>query len=599
MAFDNTRIEQTGNIAVKSRLLQVENIKSEIYENDKTTAIDGYIEVYPPGAENKKPYLGRISLQVKASVRDGSSYRHSKSDVECYLSEGGVLFFSCEITEDYQDKNIYYDCLLPVDLREMLQTMEKKGTLSISRSLELLPNDPVELRKIIEEFLTHKLKQAAFVLEKPSDLVELTAAGLEIENLSVSKVPWRKSADQTLGDFLNGGYLYATMQDGRKTAAIFESLASFSLSRTEHVSSGDFISKMPVSTTITADFCTLNIGKLSITLPNKGSNGPQRIRFDCAGSFRERALSGRLILALIETGAMICGGRTFSFGGFESKSSEVDRLAKITSHAERISRTLDALHVEQDWDPSALSAKELSDLNFLALAILDGKPFSISTAGNCVRESGLIDVNIQGSTIRLLAVKESGGHYRAYDLFSDSFPFIFCFSKKESGEGAIEIPPLLCFSVEDYARIVNFDAASFEKKLAGINPADMLDEAIAKGVINMLKAYDTGTQAGEKLLSVAILAAKAALDFNDKPDNRINYWQAVARKRKLTESEKDELAELGERFRDNAAVSAACDVLIGEQRHAKLALKRMDPELRSTFKSWPIARFLEGSVDKL
>ena len=52
----------------------------------------------------------------------------------------------------------------------------------------------MDLSEIIEEFLTHKLKQAAFVLEKPSDLVELTAAGLEIESLSMSKVPWRKSA---------------------------------------------------------------------------------------------------------------------------------------------------------------------------------------------------------------------------------------------------------------------------------------------------------------------------------------------------------------------------------------------------------------------
>ena len=53
MNFDSTRIEQVGNNAVRDKLTQVEDIKYEVYENDKTTAIDGYIEVYPAGAKKK------------------------------------------------------------------------------------------------------------------------------------------------------------------------------------------------------------------------------------------------------------------------------------------------------------------------------------------------------------------------------------------------------------------------------------------------------------------------------------------------------------------------------------------------------------------
>lgn len=600
MNFDSTRIEQVGNNAVRDKLTQVEDIKYEVYENDKTTAIDGYIEVYPAGAKKKKPYLGRISLQVKASaVSKGSSYRHSRKDIECYLSEGGILFFFCEVSEDYREKNLYYDCLLPVDLREMLRVMKEKGTDSISRHLRLLPDDPIELRRIIEEFLENKFAQAPFVLKGPGDLLKLTAAGLKIKSLKMPKVPRRGNAGLTFDDFSNGGYLYATMQDGRKAVAIFESLASLSISRTEHVTSGDFASEMPVSTTMTAEFNTLNIGKVSISFAVKESDGQRLIRFDYTGGFRERVLSGRFVLALIRTGTMKVGNRAFSFGSFEFEPSDVDRIAKITDHAERISRILDVLHVEQDWDPSTLSDKELSDLSSLALALLDGEPVSLSTVGDSMLEAGLVDVNIQGATIRLLAIKESRGRYRLYDLFSDSVPFMFCFSKKETGEGAIEMPPLLLFSVEDYMSIVNFDARSFEKKLAGIHPTEQFDEAMAGGIVSMLQAYDAGARAGQKLLSVAILAAKAALEFNDSADNRINYWQAVARERKLTESEKDELAELGERFRDDAAVSAACSALIGERRNARLALNRMDPKSRSLFESWPIARFLKCPDEEL
>lgn len=592
--FDTERIESVGTHAVKGRLLQVEDIKREVYENDKTTAIDGYIEVYPPGAKKRKPYLGRIPLQVKASVVcDGSSYRHSKEDVECYLNEGGVLFFFCEVSEDYQAKNLYYDCLLPIDLREMLRTMAEEGTRSISRHLRLLPSDPIELRRIIEEFLKNKLVQAAFVLKGPGNLLELTAAGLGIERISMPKVPRRGNAGLTFDDFSNGGYLYATMEDGSEAAAVYESLVSFTFSRTERVSSGDFVSPMPVSTTMKATRRTLNIGNISIDFPLGESDGPRSVCFDGSGSFRERALSGKFMLSLIETGTMLCGDRAFSLGGLSFESSEIDNLTRVTNHAERISKVLDILHVEQDWDPSSLSPKELFDLDTLALAMLDGETVSISAAKGYSGESGLIDVNVQGSTIRLIAVKESKARYRLYDLFSDSVPFMFCFSEKESGEGAIEVPPLLFFSAEDYARIVNFDAESFKRRLDGIKPTGRFDEAISGAILGMLEAYDAGAQAEEKLLSVAIIAAKAALDFRDNPINKINYMQAVARGRDLTEKEKDELAELGEGFRDDFAISAACSILIGEERRARLALKRLSSEERAEFESWPIARFFE------
>ncbi len=183
-------------------------------------------------------------------------------------SEGGILFFFCEVSEDYREKNLYYDCLLPVDLREMLRAMKEKGTDSISRPLRLLPDDSIELRRIIEEFLENKFAQAPFVLKGPGDLLKLTAAGLKIKSLKMPKVPRRGNAGLTFGDFSNGGYLYATMQDGRKAVAIFESLASLSISRTEHVTSGDFASEMPVST-MTAEFNTLNIGKVSISFAVK------------------------------------------------------------------------------------------------------------------------------------------------------------------------------------------------------------------------------------------------------------------------------------------------------------------------------------------
>lgn len=114
----------------------------------------------------------------------------------------------------------------------------------------------------------------------------------------------------------------------------------------------------------------------------------------------------------------------------------------------------------------------------------------------------------------------------------------------------------------------------------------------SRTILNMLMAFDAGAKAPDELLLIATHAAKAALDFNDNPINQLNYWQAVARKRSLSEGEKDMLAELEEDCHDNHAISAACSSLIGDERRARIAMRQMSPEHRSEFNSQPIARFL-------
>lgn len=114
----------------------------------------------------------------------------------------------------------------------------------------------------------------------------------------------------------------------------------------------------------------------------------------------------------------------------------------------------------------------------------------------------------------------------------------------------------------------------------------------SRTILNMLMAFDTGAKAPDELLLIATHAAKAPLDFNNNPINQLNYWQAVARKRSLTEDEKDMLAELEEGCHDNHAISAACSSLIGDERRARIAMRQMSPGRRSEFNSQPIVRFL-------
>ena len=126
----------------------------------------------------------------------------------------------------------------------------------------------------VERVLRHLFHEPTRVsAARGSEIIPILVDCQKNQKSKDAKSAQTRNAGLTFDDFSNGGYLYATMQDGRKAVAIFESLASLSISRTEHVTSGDFASEMPVSTTMTAEFNTLNIGKVSISLPSKSLMG--------------------------------------------------------------------------------------------------------------------------------------------------------------------------------------------------------------------------------------------------------------------------------------------------------------------------------------
>src|SRR5699024_5688435 len=159
--------------ALKREMYHNPLLKSyDINENDKTPSWDGEIFVYHQLGKNKSyrksDIEGRVPIQVKGrevkSMRkDSIKHLFYRDDLNNYYKDGGVIFFVVEFTAPLNTE-IYYISLLPFDLKQILNDMKPKK--SISYELAPLPNEKQSLTTLCKMFLINRRKQPYDIIDK-------------------------------------------------------------------------------------------------------------------------------------------------------------------------------------------------------------------------------------------------------------------------------------------------------------------------------------------------------------------------------------------------------------------------------------------------
>src|SRR5699024_8930725 len=72
-----------------------------------------------------------------------------------YLTDGGAIYFV--VFMDRKDEKIYYNSLLPLDLKRLIKRYEKQETFEID--FQLLPTDDTELADIFVNFFENRKKK--------------------------------------------------------------------------------------------------------------------------------------------------------------------------------------------------------------------------------------------------------------------------------------------------------------------------------------------------------------------------------------------------------------------------------------------------------
>ena len=105
--------------------------------------------------DKRKESIKKVPVQVKGKQSDDFSldtikYPVTVVDLENYLIDGGVVFFVVYISKDGRDTKIYYSCLLPVKIRNILDRNIKKNKKLRIEFNETVINPPAELGRLTD-----------------------------------------------------------------------------------------------------------------------------------------------------------------------------------------------------------------------------------------------------------------------------------------------------------------------------------------------------------------------------------------------------------------------------------------------------------------
>lgn len=133
----NMDLETIATSSVKSSISVTDELSPFINERDKEPSWDGNIYIYA-NSDKRKEGIKKVPVQVKGKQSDDFSsetvkYLVTVVDLENYLNDGGVVFFVVYISRDGRKTKIYYSCLLPVKIRNILSSnIKKKKRLALN-----------------------------------------------------------------------------------------------------------------------------------------------------------------------------------------------------------------------------------------------------------------------------------------------------------------------------------------------------------------------------------------------------------------------------------------------------------------------------------
>ena len=181
-------IEKLATSAVEESISKTDVLDPFVNDGDKEPSWDGNVYIYTDKRKTKKG-IKKVPVQVKGELRKKlppkkpPKYPVSLIDLENWLNDGGVLLFVVLISEDGDEKHIYYNSLLPVKIRNLIKFSRGKRKKSIP--LTKFPDDNMQKVSVFLNFYDHMQKQTSYAQATLDSLDELEKKGI-LENVSFS-----------------------------------------------------------------------------------------------------------------------------------------------------------------------------------------------------------------------------------------------------------------------------------------------------------------------------------------------------------------------------------------------------------------------------
>lgn len=585
-------IETLATSAVKDSIAKTDLLSPYINEKDKEPSWDGNIYLYKSADKSKSNLKGRVPVQIKGCSTVDLAHDRIKFSVDCkdlenYLQDGGVIYFVVGVSEDGEQKKIYYAPLLPVNLQEILEDCKESKTLEFSE----FPTDNKEKINLFFGFFDDKQKQASFVNSPILSLEDYEKNIKEITFSQYTSHPERINPVKVFFDPRINWYV------NLKDISIPHPIRRFP---------GDLYLSQQISSEITVgsrlfykhyerihskEDTTISIGKsVKIVIPDKS---PQKmtIRLLSTSILEDACMDLDFFLSALSSQQFEIGKDVFPLVLTDKQLTNLD----IEANKERLFRLgrlydlFKMLGLNTGIDLAKLSEDHWNHIIILLKALVDEEIVT-----NLKEDLPYLNIPDIGEEKVLLCFHKTDTP-DAY-LITDFFKTPLRLEVELDGE-RLPVPQYSLLTSENYLELANLNCSKLLPAFLEIEGNRALYERANQTLLNLLEAYDRSGYTRTDILNAAkefanwLHGLSEDISLLPREITELNLLQVYKRERALSEKEKETLWQMIETPDQRQDIRVGACLLLENQEAAKRYFVGLTPDEQENFKKYPIYRF--------
>lgn len=591
--MDSKRIESFAVTAVEECVLNAGNFNPVFNKNDTLPSWDGDIYVYKGQDLSKKELIEVIPVQIKGTTqnkrKDGKfNYSVEVADLKNYLSckSGSVLYFVVYIEEGNAgiQKTIYYNKLLPYDLKRILSLCDNQNTITLE--FERFPENREEIACLLHDVARDIKKQRACI-----DAREITLEDLKSEKgiplLTISRTVTNAKTMQAPVSLLGyDGYFYAKRQDNLQQPVIHGRIGGIGVTMKQLISVDGVTYYDTCERFEYTDKQVLKIGNAIEFVFPKNDKSKMSLKVNLSWKLSEDIRDVSFLLALFEHKQLKLDDVVVPLDLQASSNCkfDVEMFHQHLDTCQKIQRLMIALDVTRDLDFDELREEQYEGLSRLYGFIIEGNKARIEFQS----DYGIIEPVIGNLKILLFTISNKQNEH-CYEI--RSFSDIRNIVMTEDGH---QTTPFVGLSVEQIMHVDNLNYENFFQQLKTIPLSKSHVKEVTHLFYKLLLAYDKGGDKRSDILKHAIDLAEWLEKYDTYSDQiykDLNKLEAIKRSRLLNEQENEELFSITENAELPPLYRSLAYVLLGEQKSAERLFKQVPVNIQDAVRAYPIFRF--------
>lgn len=570
----NNKTEQIAVGRVKDAILQSNILEAFIDDNDKTPSWDGNILVYKSNDTKKSNIKGKIPVQVKGTVvekfsSETISFPFNISDLNNFLTDGGVLFFVVQIIGVY-DIKIYYTSLLPIDIDELLEKV-KTNQKSVSATLKVLNiSSSSHLESICHSFLHNKeLQYSTHNYTK------------DIE--SFNKISFSVFPDGTsFNDYMFNNEIYLYGHENSNTLPI--PVSKMAVETISHKMKNEIIIDSikyfdNYEVTNSKNNTIIRFGKNFTFYINNGE-----LTYKPLGNLKERLNDATFLNNVVEKSYFTIGGTKVSIA--KSPKSESNSYSNYLRYLNEIAKLMNFFHINDELNMDDFNDEAYGNINILIDVVLYNKKIKRKI------NPGFLNVKIANINILTFISIDNNKNIIIEDYFSSIYKkYTVCYPLEQTQKNIV-CSFYIQLNATDIIKSSNLDLEIIEESVKSIALNDAYAGAVNHLILELIKAYDMNNDV-TNYLDTAIKLCEWLEEYDSKPYVYIiNKYQIIKRLRKLSKEEKLNLMDIRSATVENIQMQCGISILLENKSDFEYNFDKLSKEECKVFCEYPIYKLI-------